>query len=137
LNNPSKTGEGNGKSLAAMVAEIKSDVTQFLQTRCQMLAAEMKEKAKSWKFALLLMLVTMLLAVVAFLLLTGAAVAALAAAVGVGWSLLIMGVAYLIFGSISAWVVYGEIKQQGITPVHTLQVLQEDKNWLQKEARSV
>jgi uncharacterized membrane protein YqjE len=137
LNSPYKTGEVNGKSLAAMVAELKSDVAQFIQTRYQMLVAEMKEKAQNWKFALPWILVTVLLAGAAFLLLTGAAVFLIALAVGVGWSLLIVGVAYLILASISAWVVYGELKSQGIVPARTLHVLQQDKVWLQNEARSV
>ncbi|HTC95617.1 MAG TPA: phage holin family protein [Terriglobales bacterium] len=136
MNSPFKTSEVNGKSLAAVVAELKNDVGQFLQTRYQMLVAEMKEKAQNLKVALPWMLVTVLLAGVAFLLLTGAAVVLVAIAVGVGWSLLIVGVAYLILASISAWVVYGELKNQGIAPVRTLHVLQEDKVWLQKEARS-
>ena len=137
MNSPYRTNEVNGKSLAAVVAELKNDVAQFLQTRYQMLVAEMKEKAQNWKVALLWILATVLLAGVAFLLLTGAAVFLIAIAVGVGWSLLIVGVAYLILASISAWVVYGELKEQGIAPARTLHVLQEDKVWLQKETRSV
>jgi uncharacterized membrane protein YqjE len=146
LNSPYRTNEVNGKSLAAVVAELKNDVAQFLQTRYQMLVAEMKEKAQNWKVALLWILAAVLLTGVAFLLLTGAAVFLIAIAVGVGWSLLIVGVgwsllivgvAYLILASISAWVVYGELKKQGIAPARTLHVLQEDKVWLQKEARSV
>lgn len=137
MNSPYKTSEVNGKSLAAVVAELKNDVAQFIQTRYQMLIAEMKEKAKNLKFALLWILVTVLLAGVAFLLLTGAAVVLIAVAVGVGWSLLIMGVAYLILAGISAWVVYGGLKSQGIAPARTLRVLQEDKVWLQNEAKSV
>jgi len=137
LNSPYKTSEVNGKSLAAVVAELKNDVAQFLQTRYQMLVAEMKEKAQKWKVALPWMLVAVLLGGVSFLLLTGAAVVLIAIAVGVGWSLLIVGLAYFIVASISAWIVFAELKSQGIAPQRTLHVLQEDKVWLQKEARSV
>jgi len=136
LNNTSKTSEANGRSLAAVVAELKNDVVQFLETRYQILLAEMKEKTETWKSALPWLLVAVFLAFAGFLLLTGAAVVLVAVAVGVGWSLLIVGAVYLILAAISVAVVYGELKSHGIAPQRTLHVLQEDKVWLQKEARS-
>jgi len=136
LNNANKTSEVNGRSLAAVVAELKNDVVQFFETRYQILLAEMKEKAQTWKSALPWLLVAVFLAFTGFLLLTGAVVLLVAVAVGVGWSLLIVGVAYLILAAISVAVVYGELKSHGIAPQRTLHVLQEDKVWLQKEARS-
>jgi uncharacterized membrane protein YqjE len=136
LTNTSKTSEANGRSLAAVVTELKNDVVQFLQTRYQMLIAEMKEKIHTWKFAVPWLLVAAFLAVNAFLLLTGAAVVLISVAVGVGWSLLIVGVAYLIAAFVSAAVVYGELKRTRMTPQRTLHVLREDKAWLQKEAKS-
>lgn len=136
MNNASRMYEVNNRPLTAIVAELKDDVVQFLQTRYQMLLAEMKEKVETWKIALPWLGVTVLLGLVSFLLLTGAAVAAISVVVGVGWSLLIVGVVYLILGAISAVVVYGELKSQGVAPTRTLQVLQHDKEWLQKKARS-
>ncbi len=136
MNNANKTSEVNGRSLAAVVAELKNDVVQFFETRYQILLAEMKEKAQTWKFALPWLLVAVFFAFTGFLLLTGAVVLLVAVAVGVGWSLLIVGVAYLILAAISVAVVYGELKSHGIAPQRTLHVLQEDKVWLQKEARS-
>ena len=136
MNNTSKTSEANGRSLAAVVAELKNDVVQFLETRYQILLAEMKEKTETWKSALPWLLVAVFLAFAGFLLLTGAAVVLVAVAVGVGWSLLIVGAVYLILAAISVAVVYGELKSHGIAPQRTLHVLQEDKVWLQKEARS-
>jgi len=93
LNNANKTSEVNGRSLAAVVAELKNDVVQFFETRYQILLAEMKEKAQTWKFALPWLLVAVFFAFTGFLLLTGAVVLLVAVAVGVGWSLLIVGVA--------------------------------------------
>ena len=136
MNNAIKTSEANGRSLAAVVAELKNDVVQSLETRYQILLAEMKEKTETWKSALPWLLVAVFLAFAGFLLLTGAAVVLVAVAVGVGWSLLIVGAVYLILAAISVAVVYGELKSHGIAPQRTLHVLQEDKVWLQKEARS-
>ena len=131
-----RTNEANGRSLAAIVAEIKNDVAQFLQTRYQMLLAEMKEKLNTWKFAVPWLLAAAFLVLMAFLLLTGALVVVISVAVGVGWSLVIVGVAYLIAAMISVAVVYGELKSTRMAPERTLHVLQEDKVWLQKEAKS-
>ena len=136
MTNTSKTSAANGRSLAAVVTELKNDVVQFLQTRYQMFIAEMKEKIDTWKFAVPWLLVAAFLACNAFLLLTGALVTLISVAVGVGWSLLIVGVAYLLVAFISAAVVYGKLKSTRMTPQRTLHVLQEDKVWLQKEAKS-
>jgi uncharacterized membrane protein YqjE len=128
--------ELSNRSLSEVVAEIKRDAAEFLQTRYQMLLAEMKEKADSWKYALLWMGVALLMGLVAFLLLTGALVAGVAYVLGVGWALLVVGVAYLILGAVAAAIVYRELKDTGVAPTRTLQVLQQDKEWLQREARS-
>ena len=66
-----------------------------------------------------------------------ALVVLISVAVGVGWSLLIVGVAYLLFAGISVVIVRGELKSTPVTPERTLHVLQEDKIWLQQEAKSV
>jgi uncharacterized membrane protein len=137
LTNTGKIGEANGRSLAAIIAELKNDLAQFLQTRYQMLVAEMKGKFNTWKTAVLWLLVAAFLASIAVLLLTGALVVLISVAVGVGWSLLIVGVAYLLFAGISVVIVRGELKSTPVTPERTLHVLQEDKIWLQQEAKSV
>jgi len=136
VNNTGRTYELSNRSLSEMVAEIKREAVEFLQTRYQMLLAEMKEKADTWKHALLWMGVCLLMGLVAFLLLTGALVAAVAHVLGVRWALLIVGVAYLILGAVAAAVVYRKLKNTGVAPTRTLQVLQQDKEWLQREARS-
>lgn len=136
MNNADKTYGVNHRSLSAQVAEIKKDAVESLQTRFQMLLAEMKAKADTWKHALLWIGVGLLMAIVAFLLLTGALVAAVAVAVGVGWSLVIVGIAYLILAAVSAAIIYSKLKDTGVAPTRTLQVLQQDKEWLQQVARS-
>jgi hypothetical protein len=126
----------NGRSLAAIVADLKNDVAQFFQTRYQILVAEMKQKIQTWKFSVPWLLVAALLAFGAFLLLTGAIVVLISLAVGVGWSLFLVGAAYLIVAAIVVAVVYGKLKRTRLAPERTLQVLQQDKAWLQQEAKS-
>src|ERR671925_2032589 len=72
----------NGRPLGAIISEIKAEITEFAQTRYQILLAEMKEKITAWKSAMPLLAIALLLAVVAFLLLTGAMVVVIAAAIG-------------------------------------------------------
>jgi len=136
VTNTSRTYELSNRSLPEVVAEIKRDAVEFLQTRYQMFLAEMKEKADTWKYALAWLGVAVLIGLVAFLLLTGALVAGVAYLLGVGWALLIVGAAYLILGAVAAAVVYRKLKDTGVAPTRTLQVLQQDKEWLQREARS-
>src|ERR671925_296117 len=93
----------NGRPLGAIISEIKAEITEFAQTRYQILLAEMKEKVTAWKSAMPLLAIALLLAVVAFLLLTGAMVVVIAAAIGIAWALLVVGLGYLIIGALAGW----------------------------------
>ena len=127
----------NGRPLGAIISEIKAEITEFAQTRYQILLAEMKEKVTAWKSAMPLLAIALLLAVVAFLLLTGAMVVVIAAAIGIAWALLVVGLGYLIIGALAGWIGYRELSTNSLTPQRTLRVLKQDQVWLQSEARSV
>lgn len=129
--------EKNGKSLSAIINELKQELREFAQTRYQMLQAEMQEKLTAWKTGIPLMITGALFALVAFLLLTGALVYVVAIPLGVGWALTIVGVAYLILAAVTAWIGYAEIAHNQLKPERTLRVLKEDQIWIQNEARSV
>lgn len=135
MNNQNRV-EVNGKSLAGVVSELKDDLTRFVQTRYQMLLAEMKQKLTAWKLALPMILLGALFGLVGFLMLTGALVYVISLGIGVGYSLLVVGVGYVIIAGFSGWMAYQEIRQQGMAPQRTMQVLKQDKVWLQNEARS-
>lgn len=128
--------ERNGRSLAAIVNELKMEISDFLRTRYQMLLAEMKEKRTAWKAGISLLVVALLFAVVAFLLFTGAIVAVITLTLGVAWALLIVGVGYVLLGAIAGWIGYREITANPLMPERTLRVLKEDQVWIQSEARS-
>lgn len=128
--------ERNGRPLGVIINELKSEISEFAQTRYQMLAAEMNEKITAWKMAIPFLAIGLLFAFAAFLLLTGALVAVIAAALGVGWALLAVGGAYLILGAVAAFVGYREITANKLTPERTLRVLKQDQVWIQSEARS-
>lgn len=129
--------ETNGRSLGAIVTELKAEVTDFLRTRQQMLMAEINQKLSAWKTGIPLLVVALLFAWVAFLVLTAALVAAVALAVGSwGWALAIVGVGYLIIAGVLGWIGYAEISANPLKPERTLRVLKEDQVWIQSEARS-
>jgi uncharacterized membrane protein YqjE len=129
--------EKNGKSLSATINELKEEFKEFVQTRYQMLQAEMNEKLSAWKTGIPLMLVGAVLAFVAFLLLTGALVVVVAIPLGVAWALAAVGLLYLILAVVTAWIGYAEISHNQLKPERTLRVLKEDQVWMQNEARSV
>ncbi len=127
---------GNGKSLATVMSEVKEDLKEFLETRYLMLLAELKQKASVFKIALPVLVMGAALGLVGFLLLTIALVAAVASAIGWGWSFLVIGVFYCVTAGVLGFVAYREISQVGVTPKRTIKVLQQDKAWLSSEARS-
>jgi len=128
--------KNGGKTLGATISEFKADLTQFLQTRYQMLAQEMKQKVTALKMAIPMFAVALLLGFLGLALLTTALVAAIALAIGWGLSLLVVGVLYVVAASTSAWLGYKEVTQQGMAPKRTLRVLKQDQAWFQNEARS-
>ena len=131
--------EGNGRSLAAVLAETRDEIKDFIQTRLQLFVSELKEKAENSKKAAILGGIAAVLGVTAFLLLTLAAVGLIAVAFwgspyAFFWGFLIMGLFYALIGGMLA---IGAARQlKGFAPKKTMEVLKEDKVWLQSEARS-
>ncbi len=131
--------ETNNRSLAQVLAETKEEIKGFLQTRIQLLISELREKAQNSKKAALLGGVAALLAITAFLLLTLAAVGLIAVAFwgspyAFFWGFLIIGVFYAMIAAMLAIAANRQLK--GFAPRKTIEVLKEDKIWLQSEARS-
>ena len=69
---------GNGKTLAGVLNEVKDELKDFLDTRLQMLMSEMKQKLSVWKLALPMFLIAALIGFIGFVLLSLALVAAIA-----------------------------------------------------------
>jgi uncharacterized membrane protein YqjE len=139
--NRNSYAESQGPTLAGVVAEIKDETKEFVQTRVQMFKAELREKVATWKSGALLAGVGALLLGTAYLLLTLALVGLVAVAFWgspYAWFLafLIVGALWGIIGGILAFLAVREFRRQGIAPKKTLEVLREDKMWLQSEAGS-
>jgi uncharacterized membrane protein YqjE len=130
----------NGRSLAQVVADIKEELKDFVQTRFQLFKAEFTEKLALLKIAALLAVVALVLLATAYLLLTVGLVAVIAAVFAGNpyrWVFGFVGVAVLwaILGGVAAYFAKREFALKGIVPRRTFEVLKGDKIWLQHEAR--
>ncbi len=130
------------RSLAEVLHEAKNEFSAFVETRIAMLRSEMREKTQEVKAAAPLAVIGALFAVTAWLLLTAAIVAiitvAFAGSVYAPFiALIIVCVAYAIIGAGALWMAVGRLKAQSLMPERTMNVLKEDKVWLQNEARQL
>ena len=131
----------NGRSLAAIVTEMKEELKDLVKTRIEMFRAELQEKLKTLKIAAPLAGVGALLLGTAYLLFTMALVGLVVAffrdnpyrwffafaAVAVLWTLL---------GGIAAYFAKREFELKGLMPRKTLEILKGDKLWIQAEAKN-
>ena len=124
------------KSIGVAIRELKEDLKNFVNTRMQILQQEIKQKVSAIKLAAPMMAIALVFLWAGFLVLTGALVYIISIALGVGWSLLIVGCAYMIIAGGAAWIGWSQISQHGMAPKRTIQVLKQDQAWLQQEARS-
>jgi Putative Actinobacterial Holin-X, holin superfamily III len=131
----------NDRSVTMQVNELKQEFSEFVQTRVQMLRAELNTKLDLIKMSAPLFAVAAVLGGIAALCLTGALICVIAMAfdgtVG-GWALacLIVGVCYMLLGGIAGFFAYREISAKGLAPTRTMKVLKQDQVWLANEARS-
>ena len=131
----------NGRNLASLLAEIKDEIWDFLQTRFTMLKAELQEKFKNLKTALILAVSGILLLTTAYMLLTLALVGLIMAAFPASayrwfFAFLAVGVFWSIFGAIAAYFAKRELELRGILPKRTIEVLKGDKAWVQTEVKN-
>lgn len=126
-----------GETVHSAIDEFRA----FIETRIAMLRAEMREKLANLKFAAPLLVVGALFGVSAWLLWTGALVAIINVAFrgdvyGPFYALVCVGALYTIVAACAFWMASGRISRKGIMPERTINVLKEDKVWLQQESRT-
>jgi uncharacterized membrane protein YqjE len=132
-------GANNGRTLGEVLAGVKDELKDFMQTRLQMFVNEMREKIQNFKRAAVSGAAGLLLLITAYLFLNLALVGLVAVAFWgspYAWFLafLIVGGFWLIMGGMLALMA---VKQfQGLTPSKTIEVLKADKVWLQQEVRN-
>jgi uncharacterized membrane protein YqjE len=134
--------DNNGRSLAAVLADIKEELKEFVATRLTLLKSELGEKAQTVRVVVPLALVAALLLGTAFLLFTIALVAlvfALLPDTAFRWCLAFLCIAILwsIAGAIIAYRAKREFQMQGVVPRKTIEVLKGDKLWIQSEVHQI
>jgi len=130
----------NGRSLAAILGEMKDELQEFVQIRIELLKRELGKKISALKAAFPAALIGGLLLLTAFLLLSFALVALVAVGFGGNpyrwfFGFLIVGVFWAIGGGMGLYMAKRRLTQQGFIPRKTVRVLSGDKVWLQNEAR--
>jgi len=133
--------ENHARSVGAILSDIADELKEFVNTRIQMIKAELHETVTAVSVAIPLGLVALILAGTGFLLLTAAVVALVAAAFAghaYAWVLAfaIVGAVWIAFGGVAAFFVYNEFRSKSMFPKHTVEVLKADKIWLESEART-
>jgi uncharacterized membrane protein YqjE len=133
--------DSSSRSLGAILADIVTELQEFVNTRIQMVKSELHETMSAVSVAAPLGLLALILAATGFLLLTGAAVVLVASAFAgsaYAWlyAFLIVGVVWLAFAGIAAFFAYNEFRAKVNFPKHTVEVLKADKVWIESEART-
>jgi uncharacterized membrane protein YqjE len=131
----------NGRTLADVVATMKEEAKEFVQTRVQLLKIELQQKAGVLKVAALLAAIAIALLSTAYLLLTLALAALVAVALAHNpyhwvFGFLTIAILWSLGGGLAAYFAKREFELRGVLPRRTIEVLRADKLWLQNEARN-
>lgn len=132
----------NNRSLSEILTEMKHELQEFTQTRIELVRAELHEKAKVIKAAFPLIAVAMLLLTVAFVLFSFALVGLVVVAFDGNpyrWfiAFLVISLLWGICGGIVGLIAKHQLNAKGIVPRKIIHVLNNDKAWLQREARNI
>lgn len=132
---------GNERTVASILSDTKEEMKQFLSTRIEMLRAEMREKFRVVAAAAPLAIVGLVFLGTAYLLFALALVGLVQAAMPGNpfrWAIAFAAIAVLwaILGGIAASIALRKLKLKELLPNRTIKVLQEDKIWIQSEARN-
>jgi len=134
-------GVNGGRTVGSILSDTKEELKEFLETRIAMLKAELSDKVAMLKAAAPLAAVGILFLLMAFVLfslgLAGLIVAFLPEN-PYRWCIAFFAVAVLwgIVGGLCAYMAMREFQVKELMPKRTMQVLKEDKVWLQSEVRS-
>lgn len=132
----------NGRSLAAVLADVKEELKEFVATRLTLLKSELREKAQTVRVAVPLALAAALLLGLALVLFTMTLVALVFALLpdsAFRWCLAFLCIAVLwaIAGAIIAVRAKRELQTRGLVPRKTIEVLKGDKLWIQSEVNQL
>jgi len=129
----------NGRGLGEVIGEIREEAKEFFQTRVSMFVAEMREKLSNSKNGAMYAAIALVFGAVGFLVLTLALAALVAAAFwgsAYGWffGFLIIGLLWMVLAAMLGLAAFRQFRD--LAPKRTIEVLKEDKIWLQHGARN-
>ena len=141
VGNGTHSGMPNGRTVGNILSDTKDELKDFLETRIAMLKSEMSDKLAMVKSAAPLAVVGILFLLTAYMLFTLGLVGAIVAFLPENpyrWCIAFFAIAVLwgILGGICAYMAMREFQMKELMPKRTMQVLKEDKVWLQSEVRS-
>ena len=131
----------NGRSLGAILGEMKSELQEFVHTRIELFKRELQEKGASIKGAIPSALIGATFGITAVLLLSLALVALVAVGFGDNpykwfFAFLIVGVLWSVIAGMALFMAKRRLTMEPMVPKKTMHVLKDDKIWLQKETRN-
>jgi membrane protein implicated in regulation of membrane protease activity len=131
----------HAKSVAEAVADLREDLKGFVTTRAMMLRSELREKLRMIRMAAPTMLVGFLILAMAGVLFTGFLVCVIAQVFvpspwAYSFSFILVAALYAIVGGAAAYLGWRQLRATGIKPERTIHVLEQDRIWLQAEAKS-
>jgi len=131
----------HAKNVPEVIADLKEEFKEFAGTRLAILRSEMTAKLQTWKMATPMLLIALVLLWTAWLAFSGFLICIIAQAFsGRAWALvisfIIVAVFYGIVGGVALLVAWKQLKETGMKPEHTVRVLEQDRIWLQTEART-
>jgi hypothetical protein len=132
---------GTGRTVAAMLADMREELRDFVETRFAMLKTELREKLKMLKIAAPLAVIGILLLGTAYCLFTGALVGLVVGFLHDNpyrWCFAFLAIAVLwsLLGGIAVYFAMREFELKGLMPNKTLGVLKGDKIWIQSEVKN-
>lgn len=132
---------GNGRSVADILADMKGELSEFVQTRVTMFRTELREKWNAAKVAIPLAGLAALFLLMAFLLFSGALVGLVLAAFPHSlyrwfFACAIVAIFWVVLGGVAAYFAKREFEMASMVPKRTLEVLRGDKLWIQAEVKN-
>ena len=129
------------RSIGSVVAEIKDELIDFIQTRVRMFKSELHETVATFKRIVPMAAIAIILLTTGYVLLTLAVVGLVAVAFWNNpyhwfFAFLIVGVLWLIAGALTGFLAWNRFRTRGIFPNKTIGILKADKVWFEREGRS-
>jgi uncharacterized membrane protein YqjE len=130
----------NEKSLVDVLHEMKGEALAFINTRYELLTAEIKEKMNAWKASIPMLGLAVVFALGTFATFTFTLVSLLATLIGgdYAWTLgaLIVCVLYGGLAAALGTTGYKRLTAQSLAPERTIRVLKQDQQWIKEETRA-